>query len=106
MSDSIESYLFSLSPKYRHVYPVLENQYSSKPAFNQFCILTTQEYYGRELGLAFGLNREDCRIWIDGKSLKNSFVRNEEKIFKKGNLLPPNIDNLECVMVEVYGVHT
>lgn len=80
-NESVESYIFSLTPKYRHYHPIVENQsysqYSSsysKPVYSSYCYLTTQETYGKDIGLVFGLNREECRIWIDSKSLKSSFV--------------------------------
>ncbi|KAL4455488.1 hypothetical protein ABPG74_012640 [Tetrahymena malaccensis] len=106
-SLSMENYIFQLSPKYRHYYPVIEtNQYSqyTKPLPTSY--LFTQESYGREPGLVFGLSKDDCRIWIDGKDLSKSFVKTTEKHFKKGYLIPQAAENPQCVLIEVYGVQS
>lgn len=102
----MENYIFTLTPRYKHFFTFTETsnytQYT-KPVPN--CYLFTQESYGRDPGLVFGMSRDDCRIWVDGKNLKSSFVKNNEKYFKKGDLLPPAVaEKSECVMIEVYGV--
>lgn len=107
---TVENYIFSLTPKYRHHNPVFEtNSYSSTQYTKPLptCYLFTQESYGREPGLVFGMSKEDCRLWIDGKSLRSSFTKATEKHFKKGSLIPSTAaGNVECTMIEVYGVQT
>lgn len=64
--------------------------------------------YARETGIAFGISKEDSRIWLDGKSLRESKVTNSEKFFKKGSLIPSNSkeNRLTCTHVEAFGLFT
>ncbi|EGR32026.1 hypothetical protein IMG5_098620 [Ichthyophthirius multifiliis] len=97
-----ESYVFSLYPRYRNFFP-LEEQTKGFLVNNtqiEYCSINNQ-------GLSFGGSRRDnSRIWIDAKNLKDSSCKNNSDFnYRRGYLINLKAKNLIANHVEVYGLY-